>query len=80
MSESLQELATDIEELADRTYPVLPEDHIRNKGGKAFTDGVEDRPRNERRDILGEPIVLHRAKRPKTIGVLELWETRPLPS
>jgi hypothetical protein len=40
--ESLQNFATAIEQLAHRTYPTLPEDHIRREAGKAFADGVED--------------------------------------
>jgi hypothetical protein len=36
----MQELVTDIEQLANRAYPVLPEDHIRKEGGKEFTDGI----------------------------------------
>jgi hypothetical protein len=35
--------------------------------------------KNKRQDILGEPIVPNWAKTPKTIGVLELWGSRPLP-
>jgi hypothetical protein len=40
--ESLQEFATAIKQLAHRTYPTLPDEHIRREAGKAFTDGVED--------------------------------------
>jgi hypothetical protein len=40
--ESFQEFATAIEHLAYRTYPTLPEHHIRRKAGKALADGVGD--------------------------------------
>jgi hypothetical protein len=38
----LQEFDTAVEQLAHRTYPALPEDHIRREAGKAFAEGVED--------------------------------------
>jgi hypothetical protein len=34
--------------------------------------------KNEHQDILGEPICPNQLKRPKTIGLLELWGARPL--
>jgi hypothetical protein len=38
----LQEFARGIQQLAHRSYPALPEDHLRREAGKAFADGVED--------------------------------------
>jgi hypothetical protein len=40
-AESLQEFAMAIEQLVHRSYPTLPEDHIKREEGKAFTDGIE---------------------------------------
>jgi hypothetical protein len=68
IGESLQEFYTTVKHLAHRAYPVLPEDHVRREGGKAFTNGVEatdtkiqllpssQAPKNDHQVILGEPI------------------------
>jgi hypothetical protein len=38
----LQEFATATEQITHSDYPILPEDHIRRKAGKAFVDVIED--------------------------------------
>jgi hypothetical protein len=40
--ESLQDFATAIQQLARRTYPASPEEHIRREAGKAFVESIQD--------------------------------------
>jgi hypothetical protein len=42
IGESLHEIATAVEQLANSAYSALTEGHIRREAGKAFADGVED--------------------------------------
>jgi hypothetical protein len=39
---SLQDFATDIEQLAHRAYPTLSEDHMRREAGKSFSKWLRD--------------------------------------
>jgi hypothetical protein len=40
VAESLQELCTEIKQVAHHTNPALPENHVRRAAGKAFNDKV----------------------------------------
>jgi hypothetical protein len=44
IGESVQEFATAVEQLAHRSCPALPKDHVMREAGKVFIDGVEDPP------------------------------------
>jgi hypothetical protein len=42
VSESLQDFATTVEQLAHSAYTALPKDNVRREAGRAFADRVED--------------------------------------